>query len=1010
MIATERKGGVGSNHPRFGARNRGALDEDGMVTHSLELLPETEGGALSVGRPSRGAGLSLSTKFSLVSLLVLSAAGTVAAWCFLAEQDDNLKQHLEERTEQLWAFGQACRDYVDQTLQPAIGEHTQDVVLEGQSSTFLTRGVFESLSRLAPGPVYRQVALNPLNEQNRATPREAELIERFRHEPTLKKQTGFCQSDGEEHYFVARPTVVEESCLACHGEPSRVPPEILARYGGDSGFGWKAGERSSMLFISTPTASLRRAQREEARFLLWAIGCGVLSLMAALVLCFRCLVGRRLRRLAEKMRSFAQEGDASDWRLEDRRGDEVGALARSFNEMAAELLGERARAEERFRGLLEVCPDGVVVVGRDGRIVASNRRTEELFGYGRGDLVGKPVEVLVPERFHARHVTHRDTYFAQPQTRPMGGKLELCGVCKGGRELPVEVSLSAFRTGGADFVLSTIRDVSARKAFEAELRRAKEAAEEANVAKSRFLANMSHEIRTPMNGVIGMTQLLLETPLSEEQQEYTETIRGSGEALLAIINDILDFSKIEAGKLELESVPFHLPRLIGETLEPFAQPARKKGIELSYLVSPQIPPMFLGDPLRFRQILTNLVSNALKFTERGEVSVSVEPVEVTAETALVRVEVRDTGIGIAPAVAGQLFQPFTQADGSTTRKFGGTGLGLAISKRLVEKMDGEIGVDSEPGKGSTFWFTARFCGERVTSALARGPSTRLEGFRALIVDDNETNRRILRLQLASRMIEAEEAASGPQALEMLAQAASGGTPYQLVLLDVQMPGMDGLEVARRIHAEGTWGKAAVILVSSIGEVYSRETLEALGVAAQLHKPIHAERLFACLVQVLSAAQEPALALATPAASAALSAEPAGPPRVNVGSRVLIVEDNPVNQRVAARLLEKLGCTVEVCGNGAEAIERVREVPYDLVLMDCQMPVLDGYAATRAIREAEARCGAHVPIIALTANAMPGDADQCLGAGMDDYLAKPLKLAGLKAVVEKWGTKPQRRFF
>jgi CheY-like chemotaxis protein len=490
-----------------------------------------------------------------------------------------------------------------------------------------------------------------------------------------------------------------------------------------------------------------------------------------------------------------------------------------------------------------------------------------------------------------------------------------------------------------------------------------------------------------MNGVIGMTGLLLDTALTGEQREFAETIRSSGDSLLTIINDILDFSKIEAGKLNFEVLDFVLTNTIEDTIDLLAERAHQKKIEIASLIDNSVPRLLRGDPGRLRQVVTNLLGNAIKFTEHGEVVLRAQVERETEEHVLIRFEINDTGIGIDDAAQRDLFQAFTQADGSTTRKYGGTGLGLAISKQLVHLMNGEIGVRSVLGKGSTFWFTAQFekqsAGARVVESAAN-----LEGLRVLIVDDNATNRQILKHQLESWRMVYEEANCGVEALERLRAAAQRNVPFKLVVLDLMMPGMNGFELARRIKADATIAGAELVMLTSFGERGDSAAAQEIGIAAYLTKPVRQGQLFTCLANVVGMRTE-VVGTESPAI--------AQPATVVSSKRLLLAEDNIVNQKVALRQLQKLGYRADAVANGREAVEALRRIPYDLVLMDCQMPEMDGYEATAEIRRHE-RTTKHTWIVAMTANALEGDRTRCIAAGMDDYVSKPVKLEDLNVVL------------
>jgi two-component system sensor histidine kinase/response regulator len=648
---------------------------------------------------------------------------------------------------------------------------------------------------------------------------------------------------------------------------------------------------------------------------------------------------------------------------------------------------EALAAQQRFlRQVLDTIPNFVFAKDREGRYVVANRAVAEAYGVTIDELVGKTDadfnanadEVAAFRRDDLRVLDSFEEQLIQEEsiTDAMGVTRWLQTVKR-----PIQGI-----EDGATLVLGVTTDITLRKQAQEVAQTARQTAEAASQAKSEFLANMSHEIRTPMNGVLGMLELALDTELDATQREYVEIAHTSAEALLTIINDILDFSKIEAGKLELDPQPFDVTAGVADTLSALAIRANRKNIELTLDIDPAVPATLVGDVGRLRQVLINLVGNAIKFTAQGEIGVYVAVEDLTEQEAVLHVAVRDTGIGIPADKQASVFEAFAQADSSTTREFGGTGLGLAISSRLVAAMGGLIWLESTAGAGSTFHFTARLGlpadGAEVGSRAAAGTATSLRGVRVLAVDDNATNRRILEQMLKGWTMQPTLVDSGEGARDAMRRAADDGAPFAIVLVDARMPGMDGFAVCERIAADARLRSAAIMMLSSADQRGDIARCRKLGVAVHVTKPVRQTHLRdAILISLGTVGPRIRSAPRTPAAH-----QPTGEPSL----RILMAEDNAVNQMFALSLLEKRGHRVTVVDNGQLALEALARGEYDLVLMDVQMPVLGGIEATRRIRERERAGARHTPIVAMTARAMSGDRERCLEAGMDDYVSKPIR--------------------
>ncbi len=692
-------------------------------------------------------------------------------------------------------------------------------------------------------------------------------------------------------------------------------------------------------------------------------------------------------------------------RLPSRAGAQVRASITDISPRKAieadlrHQVAERERAErearrqaEHTRRIVDTARDAFVAMDGQGLIVDWNPQAENIFGWTREEVLGRPVaDTIVPPAMRDRHRRGLQRFLESGEGPVLDRRIELSAVRRDGSEFPIELTITALADGEDYFFAGFLHDITARKRTEQELRQAKEQAEAASRAKSDFLANMSHEIRTPMNAVIGMTELVLDTRLGTTQRDYLNTVLESSESLLTIINEILDFSKIEAGRLDLSAAPFLLRDEIGDALKPLGVRAATKGLELAWRVDPNVPDGLIGDSSRLRQVLVNLVGNAVKFTEEGEVLVSVEEESREGDELLLHLQVQDTGVGIPPDRQRAIFEAFEQADTSTTRRYGGTGLGLTITSRIVERMNGRIWVESEEGQGSTFHLTIPLEVAAELPARRRAPDE-LAGLAVLVVDDNRTNRTILAETLSSWGLEVHLADSAAAALAVMDDRTAAGACVKLLITDVQMPEMDGYELISCIRRRDDGRDLPVIVLTSGTRSGDAARHAELGVEASLIKPTKQSELLNAVIR--------AAALGTPVLSHSEGDEFLAELRP---LRILLAEDGRANQKLAVALLSAWGHSVAIAENGRTAVEAWEAEPFDLILMDVQMPEMDGLAATRAIRAREANSSRHTLIIAMTARAMTGDREMCLAAGMDGYVSKPVRKRQLYAAIAPFFT-------
>jgi len=754
------------------------------------------------------------------------------------------------------------------------------------------------------------------------------------------------------------------------------------------------GKPALILKAEMPRRIYRQGQISQLYFVV-SLGIAGLVFASAIMLLLEKSVVSRLSALSTSVTAIASSGDATA-QVNCPGSDELSHLGTAINRMLESLqLSQRQRqqTEERYRAFMNNIPAIALIKDKEGRILYINEPMSKIYKINFGDVQGKiladwiPAEIASQIRLHDLEVlsTKRVMQFEELVPTPDGIFHHWLAF-----RFPLEDS------DGEPLIGMVAIDISRRKKAEADLREAKEIAEAANRAKSEFLANMSHEIRTPLNGVVGMTELALGTDLTTEQQEYLETVKLSADSLLTVINDILDFSKIEAGKIDFEMIDFNLRETLELTMKIMAFRAEEKGLELLCEIAPEVPEAIQGDSTRIRQVVVNLIGNAIKFTDAGEVALKVQSTQSEEGDNMLHFTVADTGIGIPAEKQRSIFEPFSQADTSTTRKYGGTGLGLSISVRLVRMMAGKMWLESEPGSGTKFHFTLPLV--PAAEPVHAGPGDQadlLREVKVLIVDDNSTNRRILELMLKRWGMLPKSVKSGAEAIVELLAASADSNQYKLIISDVLMPEMDGFSFVERVRQEPMLSAARIMMLTSAGQRGDAARCEELGISAYATKPVRQSELQNVLLRLLVETED--------ASSLITRYSIANTQSAGVSLRVLVAEDNAVNQKLVARLLEKRGHFVKIVENGREALESLEQESYDLILMDVQMPEMDGFEATGELRRLEKQSGRHTPVIALTAHAMKGDRERCLAAGMDGYLSKPIRAPELDELLEKYIT-------
>jgi len=914
------------------------------------------------------------------------------------------------------------------------------------STSFVARSVFESVKESFPDYILKFSSESPRNPVNLAGPEEREILRYFRENHGESEWSGKVNISGKEYLGRFRAQRVDPSCLLCHGDPSDAPASLRARYGDTAAFHLEVGDVAGMDMVAVPLGDFYAEAFGESKNHVVFLVVILIAGLVVIVLSLRFMVVNRLAVISRHMVAATQLGDYSLLEpLKVEGDDEISVLAGSFN-VLSERLGKKygdleqevrertqriknsnerlereveryRRSQEElkasesklretgkfYRTVLDSMQDPVAIVGAsDRRIAAVNSAFLESYGGDATEVIGEECGSVIC-----------DTGQRCPSPGsvcPMEITVDSAGPCVTeqvhrvkGVDVPVEVATSPVLDGNGKViqVVLVVRNIASRKEVEAAREKARVAAEEASRAKSQFLANISHEVRTPLNGIIGMSELAMDTSFDEDQRKIFNTINSEAASLLTMVNDVLDFSKIESGNVELERSRFDMRHMVEDLGNIVAIQAEKRGLEFNSYFAPDLPVKVVGDPGRLRQIILNLATNALKFTEEGEIFMRAELEEEFGDKVKVRFSVKDTGIGIGQEEQKKIFESFTQADGSTTRKYGGTGLGLAIARQLTQFMGGEISVRSTRGKGSTFRATAVL--EKAEDVLPQASESGVElsGLKVLLVDDSRTSLSVLKSYLGLSGCTTGEAVSGEEALIALSKAGEGEKAYDLVITDYRMTGMDGFALAEKVRKTGTISRTPVILLTSLGSLGDGQRCREVGIQGYLTKPVGQEELQEAVKAVMSMTGEGEEEKTWSLVSRHTLAEE----RTGSEVQVLVAEDYPTIQQILIMHLRSAGYGVDLAANGLQAVESFRRKHYDLIFMDVQMPEMDGYEATQAIRDIEqdGKDQERVPIIAITAHGGKEDKSKCLAAGMDGYLAKPIRRKVLLDTVKQWSS-------